>query len=236
MHALGELRRGWPLDSPMRDENMWRPKSVLSVPWVYRALQGALGSSRSRLEYIQTYVRLMPGAWVMDLGCGPAHILDLLTDIHYVGVDVSPRYIREAQMRYGRRGEFLCRSVTEYATERPGSFDVVMANGVLHHLSDEDAVALFRVAHSALKCGGRLVTMDPCFVANQSRIAQWMLRNDRGRYVRRQDQYAQLVPSNFARVEQHVRHDLMRIPYTHLIMVCEAPRESQHSMRQEKSP
>jgi SAM-dependent methyltransferase len=201
---------------------MWHPKSVLSVPWIYRALQRGLGTGHSQAEYIRTYVRPVAGARVLDLGCGPADILDWLPETHYVGVDASAQYIEEAKSRYGDRGQFICRSVTEYALEQPASFDVVMANGVLHHLSDEEAITLFRVARGALKSGGRLVTLDACFVPNQSRIARWMLQNDRGRFVRFPDQYLRLASSNFQRVEQHVRHDLLRVPYTHIIMVCEA--------------
>ncbi len=201
---------------------MCRLNAVLSRAWIYSAFQLALGANKGRTEYLERYVRPMPGAWVLDIGCGPADILDALPEVHYVGIDLSPEYIQAAQTRYGSRGEFVCRSVTEFAVERPGTFDIVMANGVLHHLNDVEAAALFEAARRALKPSGRLVTIDGCFVPNQSRIARWMLRNDRGEFVRRPEEYVQLAAATFASVEQHVRHNLPRIPYTHLIMICTA--------------
>ena len=41
---------------------------------------------------------------------------------------------------------------------------------------------------------------------------------DRGEFVRRREDYVRLAEGCFARVESFVRHDLLRIPYTHLIM------------------
>ena len=72
----------------------------------------------------------------------------------------------------------------------------------------------------ALSAKGRLVTYDGCYVPDQSRIARWLLRNDRGQYVRTRDAYEKLAGSAFARVEPHLRHDMLRIPYTHLILRC----------------
>lgn len=199
---------------------MWRPQSVLSNAWVYRAFQRAVGVDRFRAEYIKNYVRPTPGANVLDIGCGPADILDSLPGVSYVGVDLSPRYIQDATARYGSRGQFVCQSVTEFVVQRPASFDLVLANAVLHHLDDREAAALFCAARSALKPRGRLVSFDGCFVAGQSRIASWMLRSDRGQYVRYPEEYVRLASASFPRVEQHVHHDLLRIPYSHIIMVC----------------
>ena len=52
---------------------------------------------------------------------------------------------------------------------------IVLAIGVVHHLDDAEAVKLFQLAHAALKSGGRLVTMDGCYVPKQSRVARHLL-------------------------------------------------------------
>jgi hypothetical protein len=91
---------------------------------------------------------------------------------------------------------------------------------VLHHLDDQEADGLLRVAREALKPRGRFVSLDGCYAPNQSRFARWMLNNDRGRFVRRQDDYARLAAAHFPTVEAHVTHRLLNIPYTHIIMVC----------------
>ena len=101
-----------------------------------------------------------------------------------------------------------------------GTFDVVLATGVIHHLDDVQAAALFGLARLALRPAGRLVTFDGCRVPQQSRLARWLLAKDRGKFVRTQEEYLRLASARFANVELDLRHDLLRVPYTHLIMRC----------------
>jgi Methyltransferase domain len=60
-------------------------------------------------------------------------------------------------------------------TDLFGYVDIVMANGVVHHLDDEDAERLFALASSLLKSGGRLVTIDPVLHANQGHVRRWLV-------------------------------------------------------------
>jgi len=43
---------------------------------------------------------------------------------------------------------------------------------------------------------------------------------DRGQYVRESAEYAMLAAQVFPEVRSFVRHDLLRIPYTHVILQC----------------
>jgi SAM-dependent methyltransferase len=195
-------------------------KGVLAMPWAYRLFARVIGARRARDTYIRQFVRAWPGARILDLGCGPADVLGALPDVEYVGVDISPDYIRAAKERYGSRGKFVCASAVDYVVAQTGSFDIVLANGVLHHLDDREADGLLHIAREALKPEGRFVSLDGCYVPNQSRVARWMLNNDRGRFVRRRDDYTQLAAAHFPTVEAHITHRLLNIPYTHIIMVC----------------
>jgi hypothetical protein len=51
-------------------------------------------------------------------------------------------------------------------------------------------------------------------------LARFILRRDRGQHVRQRDEYLALAREVFPQLEYEVRHDLMRIPYTHLILRC----------------
>jgi SAM-dependent methyltransferase len=186
---------------------------------------------RFRERYIEEYVQPRPGERVFDIGCGPGDVLDHLPAVDYTGIDISPAYIRAAQGRFGCRGVFRCEDAAQAMLRQPASFDLVLANGVLHHLPDADARRLLLLARQALKPGGRLVTHDPCFVARQSRLARLLLRLDRGRFVRTQPGYAALARSIFRAVQSHIRHDLLAVPYTHHIMVCSVPHLSEDTSR-----
>ena len=97
-----------------------------------------------------------------------------------------------------------------------GSFDVVLALGVLHHLTDSEAESLALLASSALKPGGRLLTFDGCYIPEQNPIARFLLSIDRGRFVREPRGYTSILEKAFAEVNYQVIHR-KPIPYTHFI-------------------
>ena len=162
------------------------------------------------------------GKRVLDIGCGPADLLSYLPEVDYVGIDLSPQYIQAARARYGNRATFLCENVADTVVREPASADVVTATGVLHHLNDVEARRLLEVARQALKPGGRFVALDGVWHPGQSPVARWVLRRDRGRFIRTADAYVALARDVFGSVASHVRHDMMRIPYSLHIMVCTA--------------
>ena len=196
--------------------------TVFDVPAAYRAFQDMVGKNYyARL--LAEHANSTPGEKVLDIGCGPGHILASLAGANYTGFDISQEYIEAAQKRFGSRGRFWCSDVGLAAIEQErGTFHLALAIGVLHHLDDEQATKLFELARLALRPDGRLVTSDGCFVPEQSRIARWALEKDRGKFVRSPEEYVRLAAVCFRKVEARVRHDLLRIPYTHLIMRCSA--------------
>jgi cyclopropane fatty-acyl-phospholipid synthase-like methyltransferase len=181
-----------------------------------------IGAQRARTELANLYLRVRPGERILDIGCGPADILTYLPQVEYVGFDISPKYIEAARQRFSQRGEFHCQEVNATSLSQFQAFDVVNACGIVHHLDDAAAVHLFEIARAALKPTGRLVTFDGCYVPGQSRMARYLLSRDRGEYVRTEEQYVSLARQVFPRVSVHLRHDLLRIPYTHIILECSA--------------
>lgn len=194
---------------------------LLSHPVAYRLFQQGVGAERARKIYLEEFAKPSPGEKILDLGCGPGDILDYLPEVNYTGLDLSPEYIRAARERFGSKGRFCCGDLGVATIEgEQGSFDLVMAIGVLHHLDDGQAGQLFALARRALHPGGRLVTYDGCYVPGQSPVARWFLSKDRGQFVRARDEYVLLASNHFSTVQPVLRHDLLHIPYTHLIMRC----------------
>jgi SAM-dependent methyltransferase len=194
---------------------------LLAVPAIYRLHGKVIGLGKDRSVYAREHVRARPGDRVLDIGCGPAEILGWMPPVDYVGFDLSPEYVAAAKRRWGERGRFYCERVSEASLDRHRDFDVVVATGVLHHLDDEEAEKLFRLAHAALVPGGRLVTLDGVWTDDQSRVAKMLLARDRGEHVRRKEAYVELASRVFPKVRPTVREDLLALPYTLLVMECE---------------
>lgn len=167
---------------------------------------------------VKQYVRPRPDDRVLDIGCGLGTIVPFLPNVEYAGFDASQAYINVARARFGDRATFRCERVSTYSLAKTSYFDLVLAIGVLHHLGDEEAQRLFRIAHAALKPGGRLVTVDGCLTKDQSWVARYLVSRDRGRYVRTCEAYRQIASQVFSNITVSIRHDMLRIPYTLAIL------------------
>lgn len=199
-------------------------RAILSNAGVYDLFQKIMGAEDGRSTFVSRYVRARPGERLLDIGCGTAGLVSYLPGVEYAGFDPDPGYIEAAKEKFRNRAgaSFFCGIADDAALRALGKFDIVVASGVLHHLDDGQVRELAGLASRALKPGGRLVTLDPCLVEGQSPIARFLALRDRGRNVRDLEGYRTLVAPAFASVTPEVRHDLGRIPYTHLIMECAA--------------
>ena len=194
--------------------------TLLSSAMVYQFVQNFLGAPRALSSFSDRFLVGLEGKSVLDIGCGTAGILAHLPEsIDYLGVDPSERYIDFAKKNKSPRARFLRLSVEEMTGNALGEFDYVLALGVLHHLDDATAAVLANVAGSNLKQEGKLVTLDPCFSADQPLISHLLVASDRGEYVRKPGEYLNIVEPFFNDLRQYVCDDLMRVPYSHFVMI-----------------
>jgi cyclopropane fatty-acyl-phospholipid synthase-like methyltransferase len=195
------------------------PRNILKIAFFYRTLQ-SLGK-HARKEFAETYIKAKNGDKVLDIGCGPGDILEYLPNVQYSGFDLEERYIEAAKKKFGDRGSFFCERVTNAKISDPGTYDIVIVSGVIHHLSDEETRDLFKLAKHALKPGGRFISLDNVFIENQAIISKILVSLDRGEFVRKPEKYNNLASEFFTLVNSYIRNDLLRpIPYSHFIMEC----------------
>lgn len=183
-----------------------------------------MSAKNGRANISSRYIKAQIGNRVLDIGCGTAEIRKFLPAVEYFGFDSNSRYIKTAQKRFRNVPgcKFLCTTLDQAILSSLPKFDIVLALGVLHHLDDNSVIRLANLAKRALNVKGRLILVDPCFVENQSLIARFLARLDRGQHVRDVNGYRNLMRTTFEIISTEIRHDLIKVPYTHLIMECVA--------------
>ena len=192
-------------------------RSLLGISFFYSMFQQLVGAESARDRFTQLHIRPHPGLSILDIGCGTAEILDSLPDVDYFGFDASPVYIEAARHKYSGRATFAVGSIANppMTTQR---YDLVLAMGVVHHVADAAATALFQLARDHLKSGGRVVTIDPVITPDQARLARFVVNKDRGKHVRTLREYESLTQAVFPAGLLTVHHDLLRIPYSHVVL------------------
>jgi SAM-dependent methyltransferase len=189
----------------------------MEVPLVYEWFQHGISRTTTQSWFVEAVIKSSGNQRILDIGCGTATVLRHLNGCDYVGVDHNPEYIAKARARYGDEGSFHCTDINDATFKTFGKFDNVLLLGVLHHLSDHEVNTLTQVIPDVLNPDGVVVTMDPAIVSGQHPIARLLAKLDRGRYARSPKRYRELLESHFEIETEIVRHDLLKVPYTHTI-------------------
>lgn len=204
-------------------------RSILSHPLVYKLLQSLVGMHKARCEYTEKYLRPTPRMKILDVGCGPADLLAYLPgSVDYYGIDFNASYIDHAKNKFGDKGTFICGDVNDANLDLQPQFDLIIATGLLHHLDDDNAVKLLKTLATKMHASSRMITLDPCYIENNTPLVKLIMRWDRGQNIRNAENYRKLAAQAFSQITVHVRDNMSRIPRgTAAILECSiAPHNS----------
>lgn len=192
---------------------------AIRIPSIYKGLMYALGADHAIKRLVNEVLKPNPGIKMLDVGCGPANILAYLPPLDYTGIDLNEKHIAFARALYGNRGRFIIGNAASDLLDG-GSFDLISVSALLHHLSNNEAVSLFTSLKRLLKQDGKIVTIDNVWLPRQ-RMAVKLINNlDSGINIRTPEGYLELLNGLGFDVQTYVFHDLLRIPYDHLVMIA----------------
>jgi cyclopropane fatty-acyl-phospholipid synthase-like methyltransferase len=210
-----------PTNPSHNDEINHGLRAALSHPALYILFGRMMGLSEKYRMYISRFIKPFPGMRILDIGCGPAAILNFLpVDVDYTGYDVNPSYIAYAKRKFRHRAVFYNQAVSNMTLTDPRLFDVVLADGLCHHLNDTEAANVFEIGHMNLKNNGFMLTIDPVFTKNQSKISKLITQFDRGQHVRYGEEYKQIASSYFSKIHTHIFDHVGRLPLIGCILKC----------------
>ncbi len=193
-------------------------RKILEIPFFYTTFQNMLGAKRSRKEIVDRYLDIKPEMSILDVGCGPGDLFPFFPKgVDYHGFDFEKSYIDKAIKKFGGNGNFICDDVTTFSFGEK-KFDRVIITGVLHHLEDSQIDTLFSKLSLILKSDGFLICVENVFIPNQNKVAKYLISKDRGQNVRSDEGYIKLARKFFKNTNFEIRHNMLNIPYTHIIL------------------
>lgn len=197
-------------------------KRLFDVSFCYDFFQDLIGTRQARQWLQLNFWRLSQGDKIVDVGCGTGDILNFIPEgINYIGFDINEQYIVNARKKYGAKGEFFIGEVSQFRNNsRFFDTDLVTCNGVLHHLDTQQFIQVVEFAKAILRSRGRMVCIEPCFLMHQDKLSTWLMKQDRGAYIRYEDEWKQIVGRVFTQTKTYVLTGLVRFPFVHIVIEC----------------
>lgn len=172
---------------------------LLGIPFVYEKIRPLVVGG---LDMSPSYANLQASSEdvVVDIGCGTGDILNYLKSFKALyGFDTDKGAIEYARKRASGLSNVHFESrVLEREDLTRIAPDLVMMNGLLHHLDDDSACALLSMCLSTPSVR-RIATQDVVYLPGEpvSNLLAWL---DRGKHVRAPEGFKALVSRAGGRV------------------------------------
>ena len=193
--------------------------NFINNPLIYKIIQYVMSGTSFRNSIIKKNIR-KSNLKILDIGCGPAQILEQIPRCDYYGYDIDQRSIQYAKKKYRKKNyHFYCKKFNKAEIKKLPKFDFVIFFGILHHLSNKEADKMLTLCKRIMKKNSKLLTEDPILVEKQNIIAKFLIEKDRGINVRQKKEYINLLKKHFKKIKNKVTHQFF-IPYTWFTTIC----------------
>ena len=206
-------------------ENHSGLKKLLRIPCAYYLLMDIFGAKKAALWLSKNFYKVQFGAKITDIGCGPGSLLKnynniFPNNIDYHGIDPDKEYILSAKREFGHSANFY-HGTTENFINAPEfrESDLIFCCGVLHHLEDDQVLSLFNFVNSNLKTsGGRFLAIEPVHLLKQTFISKLVMNLDRGLYIRKEQEWKNLLNNSNLYYTTNIITGLIKIPYNYILI------------------
>jgi SAM-dependent methyltransferase len=157
---------------------------IMRQPLVYRLWMAPFAEKKFAPIAARNNMRLIRR--VLDVGCGPGTNAPHFSATDYLGIDVNPQYIHDAESRYGTIGErirFGAQDAATFTLPPSERFDFVLVNSFLHHVDDPIATSILANLNNLLTPDGHVHIIE-LILPDSTSLPRFMARADRGNFPR----------------------------------------------------
>lgn len=155
-------------------------------PVVFNAYQVLVDGGKERR--IHRFLRNVRYTTVVDIGCGTGNWA-ITARGSYLGVDVAREFVESARARYANDPSKQFLELDPTAEALPGEFDLAQLVSVLHHLSDEEVLALLR----RIVPRTRYLFILDLYPISWNPVARFLYAADRGDFIREPSEQKRLI-------------------------------------------
>jgi 2-polyprenyl-3-methyl-5-hydroxy-6-metoxy-1,4-benzoquinol methylase len=176
--------------------------SLLDRPLIWKTLRNGLeftvGAYSKRAAVLADWTGRNKDISVLDVGCGIGTFSRFVQG-KYLGIDANPRYIDYARRQNKHADHEFRQGLTSDITANGERFDVVLLVDIVHHLTESEAIGLLREAGQITR--GWVINFDT-IMEQSTALGHWVVRHDRGAYIRPRQQHLALFESANLKVEE----------------------------------
>ena len=110
--------------------------NLINNPYIYKSIQKIMSGTSLRKKIIKANIK-KKNLNVLDIGCGPAEIIEHIPNCNYYGYDIDKRSIAYAKKKYTSKNyHFFCKKFENKEIKKLPKFDFVILFVILHHLNN----------------------------------------------------------------------------------------------------
>jgi SAM-dependent methyltransferase len=193
----------------------------LNKTYFYLFIQKIMGGKTAREKIIKNN-QIKKNCNILDIGCGPAYVLDFLKNksLKYFGYDTEPNHIEYAKKKFlNKNHHFFYKKFNELELNKLPKFDYVFLFGIIHHLNNTELKKIIFLIKRVLKKNGKLLILDNVLINKQNIIARILIKLDKGNHIRNLSDYEVLLRNNFKNFNYSIINQKF-VPYTWFEAIC----------------